>query len=71
MLRIAPAVTLPCPSDFDDDGKVNVSDLLKVLATWGAIAAPCPPSPRADSNSDCKVDVPDLLSLLGNWGSCP
>ena len=71
VLKIVPAVTIPCPSDFDDDGKVNISDLLDVLGTWGTIPAPCPPTLKTDLNGDCKVEVTDLLALLGNWGTCP
>lgn len=58
--------TPPCTADITRDGRVDVQDLLKVLATWG----PCDGCPT-DFNSDGMVDVIDLLMLLGAWGACP
>ena len=69
--KIVPSIIIPCPSDFNDDGKVNITDLLKVLGSWGTSPTPCPPTPKADLNGDCQVNVPDLLALLNNWGACP
>ena len=48
------------------DGKVNVTDLLSLLAGWG----PNPGHP-ADINDDGEVNVTDLLALLAAWGPCP
>ncbi len=53
--------------DLDDDGLVNVSDLLIMLGAWGPCPGPCPPSCAADVNGDCQVGVTDLLVLLANW----
>jgi len=50
--------------DTNDDGAVDVTDLLAVLANWGFCAAPCP----ADVNFNGVVDVTDLLIVLGDWG---
>ncbi|MCZ6836861.1 MAG: M36 family metallopeptidase [Planctomycetota bacterium] len=52
------------PGDVDDDGVVNVPDLLTLLADWGPCPAPCP----ADIDGNGVVDVNDLLTLLANWG---
>lgn len=52
------------PGDVDLDGMVNVTDLLKLLAAWGARA---PGDAPADFNHDGLVNVTDLLTLLGNW----
>ena len=52
--------------DMDNDGKVNVADLLILLGQWG----PCPNPPAecpADLNGDGKVGAADLLILLANW----
>ena len=57
----------PCPADITDDGLINVTDLLALLAAWGPCSAPCPP----DINNDGNVNVTDLLALLGAWGLCP
>jgi predicted outer membrane repeat protein len=52
--------------DLNDDGSVDVLDLLALLAAWG----PCPPPPAdcpADLDDDGVVGVVDLLTLLANW----
>lgn len=52
--------------DLNDDGVVNVLDMLALLSAWGD----CPADGEcdADLNSDLTVDVLDLLALLSNWG---
>ena len=52
--------------DLDGDGLVGASDLLILLANWGA----CPPKGDcpADLNGDGSVGAADLLILLANWG---
>jgi murein tripeptide amidase MpaA len=49
--------------DLNDDGSVNVLDLLMLLDAWG----PCDECPE-DLNGDGAVNVTDLLLLLANWG---
>jgi hypothetical protein len=46
----------------DDDGFVNVGDLLILLGPWGDCVA-C----AADLDGDDTVDVADLLLLLASW----
>jgi len=57
-----------CPTlgDLNNDGSVNVSDLLILLAAWGdcPIKGDCP----ADLDVNGSVDASDLLILLANWG---
>ncbi|MHC4992153.1 MAG: S8 family serine peptidase, partial [Planctomycetota bacterium] len=51
--------------DVNEDGMVNVDDLLELLAAWG----PCPdelPCP-ADLDGSGSVGVDDLLMLIVNW----
>ena len=55
-----------CEGDVTPNGRVDVSDLIVVLAQWGEV----PPS-LADINNDGFVDVQDLLIVLENWGDCP
>lgn len=52
------------PGDANEDGFVNVTDLLALLGSWGICGAPCP----ADFDSNGLVNVTDLLILLANWG---
>ena len=62
----------PSP-DLNDDGVVDVFDLLLLLEQWGS----CPSSTDgesdpvcpADLNQDGAVDVFDLLLLLESWGT--
>jgi hypothetical protein len=58
-----------CPADVNDDGAVNITDLLVVLATWG----PCPPTGDCFGDVDASgaVDVLDLLAVLAAWAPCP
>lgn len=57
---------VPCLGDLNDDGSVDVSDMLLLLNQWG-VCESC----VADLNADGSVDVSDLLLLFGMWGSCP
>jgi len=54
------------PGDFDQNGAIDVFDLLELLANWGACdtADKCP----GDIVIDSTVDVFDLLELLSRWG---
>jgi hypothetical protein len=55
---------LPCThGDVNEDGAIEVGDLLAVLAAWGT------PGP-GDVNGDGIVDVGDLLEILAHWGPC-
>lgn len=56
----------PCPSDVDDSGAVDISDLLLLLSKWGPCPAPC----IYDIDENGEVDISDLLTLLGAWGPC-
>ena len=70
------------PCDFNDDGRINVADLLAVLGTWGACRAGSnsltgPPPARQKlrhdgekSTNGRRIDMQALVRLLGAWGSC-
>tara|TARA_X000001036_G_scaffold362211_1_gene345736 strand:- start:3328 stop:4620 length:1293 start_codon:yes stop_codon:yes gene_type:complete len=58
------AATLFCPADLNEDGNVNVNDILRIISKWGGEG-------REDLNGDSVVNVLDLLSLLDTWGACP
>lgn len=61
------AVRIASAADFDGDDAVGHSDLLALLAAWGA--CPEPPAPcAADLNGDGSVDLADLLILMAAWG---
>ena len=53
------------PGDVDGDGVVAFTDLLQVLADWGAC-----PGCASDLDGDGMVGFTDLTQLLGAWGPC-
>ena len=56
----------PCYADIDNNGVVDVVDLLELIGAWGE-CGDCP----IDPNADGYVDVTDLLMIVGSWGTCP
>lgn len=56
-----------CPADINNDGLVNVTDLLAVISAWGTCTSPpC----AADVNGDDQINVTDLLAVISAWGAC-
>ena len=57
-----------CDGDTNGDDLVNVSDLLQVIAVWGAN---CNIGNGCDEDIDGSgfVDVGDLLLVIANWGN--
>ncbi len=58
----------PCGGDINEDGGVDVDDLLALIGNWGPCDDPgnCP----SDLDDSGSVDVDDLLMLLSAWGPC-
>jgi hypothetical protein len=61
-----------CPWDCDgtNDGSVNVSDFLALLAQWDTTSPPCDSGGDCDVNGDGTVGITDFLALLTAWGPC-
>jgi hypothetical protein len=57
------------PEDINQDGSVDVGDLLAVIISWGTCPTP-PQACPADVNNDGLVNVTDLLAVITAWGSC-
>ena len=55
--------TVDQPADINEDGRVNVTDLLLVVT---ALSENAVPHPRADVNGDGSVNVADLLLVVEN-----
>ena len=53
-----------CPADLDENGAVDFTDLVTVLAAWGVVGDP------ADLDGSGVVDFGDVLALLAQWGPC-
>ena len=54
-----------CPGDANEDGAINVSDILMAISDWGSSDSP------ADVNEDGIVNVSDVLLMINTWGVCP
>jgi hypothetical protein len=54
-----------CPADTDDDGDVDVDDLVAVILAWGDCT-----NCAADVNGSTVVDVDDLIAVILGWGAC-
>lgn len=53
-----------CHTDLNQDGFVDVTDVLFILGEWGSTCGP------ADLNIDGIVNVTDVLAVIGTWGPC-
>jgi len=51
----------PGPGDLNNDGHVNVPDLLAVLLNWSMVHS------SADMDGTGRVDVGDLIIVIANW----
>jgi hypothetical protein len=58
-----------CMADFDDNGAVDVNDLLILIGAWGDISTPENPL-ATDLDGNGVVAVNDLLIAVGEFGSC-
>lgn len=65
-IEYEPATTAPCPGDLNEDGIVDVRDLLQLVHAYGETGAV-----PEDLDGDGIVDSSDLLVLLRNMGPCP
>ncbi|MCI0676982.1 MAG: FG-GAP-like repeat-containing protein [Phycisphaerales bacterium] len=50
--------------DINNDGNVNIADLLALISAWGPCGVPC----AADLDGDGVINITDLLLLISNWG---
>ena len=57
-----------CPEDFNEDGAVNINEVLTILTDWGPCAGPADPCP-SDVNQNGTVNVDDLLYVISNWNA--
>jgi len=52
--------------DLDDDGKVDLVDIIRVAKAWRAVPGTPRYSVDADFNFDCEINLPDLTTLAAN-----
>lgn len=60
----------PCLGDVDENGVVDINDLLIVVDHWGETPDPKDPSILYDVDESGIVDNADLLLIISNWGDC-
>jgi len=53
-----------CPGDGNEDGMIDVNDLLTLLAAFGSS------DPAWDLDDSGAVDVGDVLAIIAAWGPC-
>ena len=58
-----------CLADFDNDGQVDVHDILALISTWEYVSTPENPL-ETDLNGDGIVNIHDLLILIEQYGTC-
>ena len=61
---IADVCPWDCPADVNQDGVVDVTDILALVGAWGSSG------PLGDINDDGTVNVVDLIMMLKSWGAC-
>ena len=54
--------------DINNDGHIDVVDLLYLADSWGKVIGQAGYDAGNDLNGDFAVDVLDLLAMAGNWG---
>jgi thermitase len=60
----ATLISPPAPTlgDINNDGAVNVDDLVRVILDWGLVHS------SADLDGDGQVEVDDLIAVILHWG---
>jgi len=61
-VRLDPIEAAAIAGDMNNDGRVDMTDLLMLLASWG----PCEGC-AADMDGNGVVDLNDLLAMLAVW----
>ena len=61
------SVSQPLPWDINNDGVVNMQDLVLISNSFGLTS---PEHPKADVNKDGSVDIIDLLLVAAHFGEC-
>lgn len=62
------------PADVNNDGQVNIDDLVAVIRGWGECPQPLPPPAcplrcPGDVNHNAQVDIDDLTAVITAWGT--
>jgi hypothetical protein len=64
-------VRIKLMGDVNDDGKVDITDLVLLIKAFGSYPGRPRWNPNTDLNGDGKVDIIDLILLIKNYGRIP
>ena len=56
-----------CPADTNDDGKVDIDDIVNVVLDWGTDGS----GNGGDANGDGVVNIDDIVAVVLTFGPCP
>jgi hypothetical protein len=68
ILLIAGGFALAADTDINDDGKVDIEDLVTVALAFGSYEGHERWNPDADLNDDGKVDIDDVVLVAKDFG---
>jgi hypothetical protein len=68
-VMLSDAAPDPCPADTNNDGSVDVDDLIAVILSWGPCQELCA-ADVAPPGGNGQVDVDDLIAVILAWGRC-
>ena len=55
-----------CPADFNNDGNINILDVVAFINNWNA------QGPGADFNTDGSINILDVVGFINTWNlGCP
>jgi PKD repeat protein len=57
-----------CFADLDDNGKVDIVDVMSVAARWNSKLGDPRYDPKYDVNCDDKIDIVDVMLVAARWG---
>jgi hypothetical protein len=64
-----PAYAAPvCPTDMDNDGDVDVADIMQVASRWRCKCGDACYDSRYDLDGDCDIDIVDIMKVAAHWG---
>jgi hypothetical protein len=67
-LQVSTLAMSPCDVDFNDDGVVDVYDIMQVASRWNSSVGDDNYDPDYDLDDDGDIDVVDIMLVTAHWG---